>query len=107
MVNECKPDIEGFEWAIFLFNVMGEDSSYFMHLYKVQKRKKRGKLGEDIVDFPNDWKMRIKNEEIAPIIDTWYTEAEPKLDSLPETLTEVNLNDDEVKKTTIDLYLSL
>jgi len=53
-----------FPWAVFLFNIMGEDKSYFVDLYKVQVMDS-GKPGESLVDFLNNW-MSLSNLPLRP-----------------------------------------
>ena len=97
MVNKCKPDWNELEWAVFLFNTMGEDNLYFVDLYKVQKAMDNGTPGEAIVDFLNHWSMRATKKPLARAIDKWYTdEVARKLKYLPETLIEADLVDKKV-----------
>ena len=115
MIVECKPNRAELEWAVFLFNTMDEDNSYFVDLWKVQElykiqeeNKLEMKPGEVIVDFLNHWSMRATKKPIARAIDKWYTDNEvsEKLKLLPETLTGKDLND-ELEENITYLYTTL
>lgn len=109
MVDECKPNMTEFEWAVCKFNDNGGDNSYFLDLYDVQNALKTGSPGEALVDFLNHWSMRVGKDLTSKAINNWYiVKGAEQLEFFAKnTLTNTNLHNGKVIESIIELYCGL
>lgn len=101
--------VNDLEWATFLYNAMGEDGSYLTHVKNVNKHLECEKLGNEIVDFLNHWRMRVPKENLSKQLTVWYSKiGKEKIKALQcDDFLKLNLNDEEVTKNISELYDSL
>ena len=97
------------EWAAFLYNAIGEDKSYIMHLHRVKCGMKDAqtiddKVAEEIVTFLNEWRSRAYRKGVKPTIREWYSEVKDKLDTLHQSLIEADFEDGSISESIREIY---
>jgi hypothetical protein len=93
------------EWATFLYNAMGEDTSYIDDSIKVREDLKKGSPGKAIVDFLNHWRMRVSSKKVPHEIDEKYnSKVKTLLEAFPNSLLELDLSDMQTRERFTDLF---
>lgn len=93
------------EWATFLYNAMGEDTSYIDASIKVRRDLKKDSPGNAIVDFLNHWRMRVSSTNVSTGINEKYkSKVKTLLEVLPNSLLELDLSDTHARERITDLF---
>ena len=84
----------------------GYDGSYFDARLKLEMSAVKGRPGEDLIWFLNQWKTRVKKTAEEPV-NGWYKENTDLLKFLTNPLSNINLEDKKIRGIIKKLYNSL